>query len=131
MIRIRRLDHLVLTVRDMAATCAFYTRVLGMREVTFGQGRKALLFGNQKINLHPEEAPFAPHAAHPLPGTTDICLLAETPMPDILAHLEACGVPVEEGPVMRTGATDPILSVYVRDPDGNLVEIAVPRPEKG
>ena len=131
MIRVRHLDHLVLTVRDMAATCVFYTRVLGMREVTFGEGRKALQFGNQKINLHPAEAPFTPHAAHPAPGTADICLLAETPMPEILAHLKAFGVPVEEGPVPRTGATGPILSVYVRDPDGNLVEIAVPRTEDG
>jgi len=129
MIRIRRLDHLVLTVRDMAATCAFYTRVLGMRESTFGEGRKALLFGSQKINLHPAEAPLAPHAVRPTPGAADICLLAENPMPEILAHLEACGVPVEEGPVRRTGATGPILSVYVRDPDGNLVEISVPLPE--
>ncbi len=131
MIRLRRLDHLVLTVRDMAATRAFYTRVLGMREITFGEGRKALLFNRQKINLHPADAPYPPHAAAPTPGSADICLLAEPPMADILRHLRACDVPVEEGPVRRTGATGPILSVYIRDPDGNLLEISVPADEAG
>ena len=131
MIRLRRFDHLVLTVRDMAVTCAFYTRVLGMTEITFGEGRKALLFGRQKINLHPADAPFRPHAAAPVPGSADICLLAEPPMADILHHLRACRVALEEGPVRRTGASGPIFSVYIRDPDGNLLEISVPVEEAG
>ena len=123
--RVSSLDHLVLTVADPAATVAFYTRVLGMEARSFGAGRQALHFGDQKINLHPSAAPIRPHAAAPTAGSADLCFLSETPLDDWQAHLEALGVAVEEGPVDRTGATGPIRSLYVRDPDGNLVEISV------
>ncbi len=119
-----RLDHLVLTVRDLSATVDFYTRVLGMTEVTFGQGRKALQFGNQKINLHEAGREFEPKAKTPVPCSADLCFITATPIADVQAHLAAHGVPVEEGPVPRTGAIGPITSVYVRDPDGNLIEIS-------
>jgi catechol 2,3-dioxygenase-like lactoylglutathione lyase family enzyme len=120
-----RLDHFVLTVADIDATCAFYARVLGMEVRTFGpQGRKALHFGRQKINLHQRGREFEPKAAHPLPGSADLCFIAAAPLDTVVAHLVACGVAIEEGPVDRTGATGPIRSVYIRDPDGNLVEIA-------
>lgn len=123
-VRIERLDHLVLTVADVAATCAFYRRVLGMETVTFGAGRKALVFGEQKINLHPAGREFEPKAMRPTPGSADLCLLAATPLVAVAAHLAACGVDIEEGPVARTGAVGPITSLYFRDPDGNLIEVA-------
>jgi catechol 2,3-dioxygenase-like lactoylglutathione lyase family enzyme len=123
-IQIRSLDHLVLTVADIAATCAFYTRVLGMREVVFGEGRRALAFGDQKLNLHRHKAEFEPQAQRPTPGSADLCLLTETPLADVIEHLSTCGVPVVAGPVKRTGAAGPITSIYVRDPDGNLIELA-------
>lgn len=122
---IDRLDHLVLTVRNVDSTCAFYSRVLGMKEVVFGAGRRALAFGRQKINLHSAELPIAPHAASPTPGSADLCLISRNLMGEILAHLQREGVVVELGPVPRTGALGPILSVYFRDPDGNLVEVSV------
>ncbi|MBL9174451.1 MAG: VOC family protein [Verrucomicrobiales bacterium] len=122
---IDRLDHLVLTVRDVDATCAFYSRVLGMKSVVFGAGRRALAFGRQKINLHSVGAPVSPHAASPTPGSADVCLLTGTPMDEVLTHLQREGVAVELGPVPRTGAVGPILSVYFRDPDGNLIEVSV------
>ena len=124
--KIDSLDHLVLTVRDIDATVDFYQRVLGMEAVTFGAGRRALVFGRQKINLHPASAPLKPHALTPMPGSADLCLLSSTPIPDVVAHLRRVGVTVEEGPVPRTGATGPILSVYFRDPDGNLIEVSNP-----
>ena len=124
--KIDSLDHLVLTVRDIDATVDFYQRVLGMEAVTFGAGRRALAFGRQKINLHPAAAPLKPHAATPMPGSADLCMLTTTPIPDVVAHLGRVGVIVEEGPVPRTGATGPILSVYFRDPDGNLIEVSNP-----
>jgi catechol 2,3-dioxygenase-like lactoylglutathione lyase family enzyme len=124
LIQIRSLDHLVLTVADIAATCAFYTRVLGMREVVFGERRRALAFGDQKINLHRYNAEFEPKAQRPTPGSGDLCLLTETPLAEVIEHLSTCGVAVVEGPVKRTGATGPITSIYVRDPDGNLIELA-------
>lgn len=124
------LDHLVLTVADIGATVDFYTRVLGMRAEVFhpadGSQRHALVFGRQKINLHPRGGEFDPKAAHPAPGTADLCFLSEVPVADWQAHLAACGVAVEDGPVRRTGATGPILSVYLRDPDGNLIEVSNP-----
>ena len=124
------LDHLVLTVADIGATVAFYTDVLGMRAEVFhpadGSRRNALVFGRQKINLHPKGGEFDPKAAHPAPGTADLCFLTATPLTDWQAHLAACGVEVEEGPVRRTGATGPILSLYLRDPDGNLIEVSNP-----
>ncbi|HEY0837257.1 MAG TPA: VOC family protein [Azospirillum sp.] len=123
--KIDRLDHVVLTVRDLDATVDFYTRVLGMELVTFGaQGRKALSFGAQKINLHVAGKEFEPKARTPLPGSADVCFITTTPIAEVQAHLAAHGVAVEEGPVPRTGATGPITSVYLRDPDGNLIEIS-------
>jgi catechol 2,3-dioxygenase-like lactoylglutathione lyase family enzyme len=120
---IDRLDHLVLTVRDIEATCRFYERVLGMRTVHFS-GRVALAFGRQKINLHPAGREYEPKAADPRPGGGDFCLIAATPLDEVIRHLAACGVAIEEGPVPKTGATGPIRSVYFRDPDGNLVEVS-------
>lgn len=121
---IDRIDHFVLTVRDIAATVSFYERALGMRLVTFGAGRKALAFGRQKINLHEAGREFEPKARVPTPGSADFCLVTERPLDEVARHLAACGVPIEEGPVPRTGATGPIRSLYIRDPDGNLVEIS-------
>jgi len=122
--RIERLDHLVLTVRDIAATCDFYSTVLGMEVVTFGAGRKALAFGQQKFNLHEAGREFEPKAEAPTPGSADLCLIAEGLLSDVIDHLRACGVPVLEGPVKRTGALGPISSVYFRDPDRNLIEVS-------
>ncbi len=123
-IEIQSLDHLVLTVRDVDASCDFYERVLGMSRVTFGDGRLALKFGRQKINLHHYPSPRALVADTPLPGTGDLCFITETPIPEVEAHLEACGVEIISGPIERSGAEGPILSLYCRDPDGNLIEIA-------
>ena len=122
--RIDHLDHIVLTVVDISATIAFYSRVLGMQEITFGDQRKALAFGQQKINLHPAGRPIAPHAASPTPGSADLCFIVTGGIQEVLAHLQTCGVALEAGPVPRTGATGPIISVYFRDPDGNLLEVA-------
>jgi catechol 2,3-dioxygenase-like lactoylglutathione lyase family enzyme len=122
--KIDSLDHLVLTVADVDLTIAFYVGVLGMEAVSFGAGRRALVFGSQKINLHPATAPLKPHALRPTPGSADLCLLTAVPIVDVVAHLGRFGVTIEEGPVPRTGATGPILSVYFRDPDGNLIEVS-------
>lgn len=122
--RIDALDHLVLTVADVEATCAFYSTVLGMDVVSFAGGRKALAFGAQKINLHPAGREYEPKALRPTPGSGDLCLITSLPLAEVVAHLTACGVPVIEGPVQRTGARGPILSVYLRDPDQNLIEVA-------
>lgn len=119
-----QLDHLVLTVRDLDATLDFYNRALGMQAVTFGQGRHALNFGQQKINLHVLGREFEPKAQTPTPGSADLCFLTDLPLSEVVSHLRACHVAIVEGPVARTGATGPILSVYVRDPDHNLIEIA-------
>lgn len=118
---IASLDHLVLTVADLDTTVDFYTRVLGMQAVTFGEGRQALRFGDAKINLHQAGHEFEPKAQRPQPGSADLCFLASIPLDEVVARLP---VPIEEGPVLRTGALGPIRSVYVRDPDGNLIEIA-------
>jgi catechol 2,3-dioxygenase-like lactoylglutathione lyase family enzyme len=129
-VKIAALDHLVLTVASVEASGAFYARVLGMEVETFrpadGTTRTALKFGAQKINLHQAGREFEPKAAAPAPGAGDFCLLTEAPLEDWIVHLAAEGVPVELGPVPRTGATGPIRSLYIRDPDGNLVEIAQP-----
>ena len=124
MIRIDRLDHLVLTVADIAMTCDFYSRILGMSVETFAEGRKALKFGVQKINLHQAGHEFDPKAKYPIPGSGDLCFITETPLADVIAHLQASGVAIEEGPVERTGATGRLRSVYFRDPDGNLIEVS-------
>jgi len=123
--RIDRIDHLVLTVADLDRTVAFYTSVLGMTAETFGEGRTALRFGSQKINLHVAGAEFEPKAAAPAPGTADFCLVTETPLDAVQAELADAGVPVEVGPVTKQGALGAMRSVYLRDPDANLVEIAV------
>lgn len=124
MLQIDRLDHLVLTVADIDATCAFYARALGMTMVEFAGGRKALEFGAQKINLHQSGNEFEPKAQRPTPGSADLCFITATPLPEVQRHLAAAGVTVIEGPVRRTGATGPILSVYFRDPDFNLIEVS-------
>lgn len=118
------LDHLVLTVRNIDATCAFYRDTLGMEEVTFGEGRRALRFGAQKINLHQAGAEFEPKAARPTPGSADLCFITRTPLEEVMAHLAAHGVAVELGPVARSGALGEMRSVYLRDPDGNLIEVS-------
>lgn len=121
---ITALDHLVLTVADPHATAAFYVRVLGMERIEFAQGRIALRFGQQKINLHPAAGPYSPHAARPTAGSADLCFVSSEPLAFWLDHLADCAVPVEAGPVARTGALGPMQSIYLRDPDGNLIEIA-------
>lgn len=123
-ITISHLDHLVLTVRDLDATCDFYARVLGMQVVTFGAGRKALQFGSQKINLHQAGAEFEPKAAHPTPGSADLCFIAATPLETVLEQLQAQGITPETGIVERTGAVGKIRSIYLRDPDANLIELS-------
>lgn len=122
--KIERLDHLVLTVADIEATCAFYSRVMGMEVVTFGDGRKALTFGQQKINLHERGKEFEPKAALPTPGSGDLCFITETPMDAVVEHLKAEQVTIIEGPAKRTGAIGTLMSVYFRDPDGNLIEVS-------
>ena len=121
---ISHLDHLVLTTRDKTACIDFYTRVLGMQLETFGAGRQAFKFGAQKINLHEYGKEFLPKAALPTPGSLDLCFIAAVPLDAVIAHLARAGVAIEEGPVARTGASWPIRSVYVRDPDGNLIEVS-------
>ncbi|AYY97310.1 VOC family protein [Burkholderia multivorans] len=123
---IDRIDHLVLTCVDPERTRQFYVDVLQMRFETFGVGRIAFRFGNQKINLHVRGAEFEPKAHLPVPGALDLCLIAAVPLDDVIAHLARVGWPIVEGPVERTGATQRIRSVYVRDPDLNLIEIAEP-----
>jgi catechol 2,3-dioxygenase-like lactoylglutathione lyase family enzyme len=123
---IDHLDHLVLTTRDRDRCVDFYTRVLGMRLETFGQGRLAFRFGDQKLNLHEAGREFEPKAARPTPGALDLCFLASEPLDAVIQRLQAAGVVIEVGPVGRTGATGPIRSVYIRDPDDNLIEIAEP-----
>lgn len=123
-LRIDRLDHLVLTVANLATTSEFYQRVLGMSEVRFGQGRVALAFGRQKINLHLAGHEFVPHAQRPVPGSADLCLITTTPLAKAMAHVIAQGVSILEGPVDRTGATGPLRSFYFRDPDANLIEVS-------
>ncbi|TMH69931.1 MAG: VOC family protein [Betaproteobacteria bacterium] len=124
MLTIDHLDHLVLTVADIDATTAFYTRVLGMTSVTFGAGRRALGFGPQKINLHLAGHEFSPCARQPAPGSADFCLITKMPLDAAMAYVQSCGVTIEEGPVDKTGAIGPLRSFYFRDPDGNLLEVS-------
>lgn len=121
---ISHLDHLVLTVADLDATGRFYTQVLGMELVTFGENRQALNFGSQKINLHQAGQVYKPHAAAPTPGSADLCFITSTPLSEWLIHLAEHHVAVELGPVARTGAWGAMQSIYLRDPDGNLIELA-------
>jgi catechol 2,3-dioxygenase-like lactoylglutathione lyase family enzyme len=123
---IKSVDHIVLTTRDLDKCLAFYTQALGMQYETFGQGRIALKFGDQKFNVHPPGYDAGIKARYPTPGSLDLCFLADCPLEDVIARLRQHNVPIEEGPVVRTGARFPIRSVYVRDPDDNLVEISEP-----
>ncbi|KAF7480024.1 glyoxalase domain-containing protein 5 [Marmota monax] len=121
---IHRLDHIVMTVKSIKDTTMFYSKILGMEVITFKGDRKALCFGDQKFNLHEVGKEFEPKAAHPVPGSLDLCLITEVPLEEMIQHLKACDVPIEEGPVPRTGAKGPIMSVYFRDPDRNLIEVS-------
>ncbi|MCX2684488.1 VOC family protein [Pseudomonas sp. DCB_AW] len=123
---IDHLDHLVLTTTDVEACKDFYVRVMGMRIETFGAGRLAFCFGNQKINVHVRGQEFEPKAHLPVPGALDLCFIASVGLEQVIAHLQAQAWPIVEGPIQRTGATGPIRSVYVRDPDLNLIEISEP-----
>ncbi|MCO4847924.1 MAG: VOC family protein [Yoonia sp.] len=124
MVLINRLDHLVLTVADIDRTCDFYSANFGFEVVSFGSGRKALKFGQQKFNLHQAGKEFEPKADRPTPGSADLCLIAETKLDDVILELQFKGIPIEEGPVDRTGAEGKIRSIYLRDPDANLIEIS-------
>lgn len=119
-----RIDHVVLTVRDIERTLSFYERALGMTAVTFGEGRRALAFGDQKLNLHQVGREFEPKARTPVAGSVDLCFTTDTPLHEVVAHLASVGVTIELGPVDKTGARRPLRSVYFRDPDGNLIEVA-------
>ena len=123
---IKSFDHVVLTTRDLDKCLAFYTQALGMRIERFGEDRIALRFGEQKFNVHPPGYDAGIKARHPTPGSLDLCFLADCPLADVIARLKQHNIPIEEGPVVRTGARFPIRSVYVRDPDDNLVEISEP-----
>ncbi|WP_126428392.1 VOC family protein [Brevibacillus marinus] len=121
---IERIDHLVLTVRNVEQTIRFYTEILGMKAVTFGNNRKALTFGTQKINLHQYGNEFEPKAKQPVPGSADLCLITKTPLHDVHSFLTSKGIAIEEGPVHRTGALGQLVSLYIRDPDQNLIELS-------
>ncbi len=121
---ISQLDHLVLTVSDLHVTVGFYQRVLGMKPIEFGEGRLALSFGTQKINLHLSGNEFEPKARCVQVGSADLCFVTNTPITEVVEHIQAQNVLIEEGPVPRTGAMGKIVSVYIRDPDGNLIEIS-------
>jgi catechol 2,3-dioxygenase-like lactoylglutathione lyase family enzyme len=123
-VSIERIDHLVLTVADVEATCGFYARLLGMTPLDFGDGRRALQFGRQKFNLHQAGHEFEPKARRPTPGSGDICLVTAQLLDEVVAHVQACDVAVELGPVERLGAAGLMDSIYFRDPDGNLVEVS-------
>jgi catechol 2,3-dioxygenase-like lactoylglutathione lyase family enzyme len=122
--QISKLDHLVLTVKDIEKTTAFYVSVMGMIKEVFGSGRIALKCGSQKINLHEFGKEFEPKANKPMPGSADLCFITQTPLNDAMAHVKRCGVEIIEGPVERTGANSPLRSFYFRDPDHNLIEVA-------
>jgi catechol 2,3-dioxygenase-like lactoylglutathione lyase family enzyme len=122
--KVDRLDHLVLTVKDLDATCRFYVTVLGMELVTFSDSRKALVCGSQRIHLHQTGQELEPKAYRPTPGSADLCFLVDASMGDVLAHVRRCGVKIILGPGRRTGAVGELESVYFRDPDLNLLEVA-------
>ena len=120
------IDHIVLTTRDLDRCLDFYTRVLGLTLERYGEDRIALRFGNHKFNVHPPGFEAIIKARVPTPGSLDLCFLADRPLDQVISHLKACGVAIEEGPCVRTGARFQIRSVYLRDPDGNLIEISEP-----
>lgn len=122
--KVDSIDHFVLTVHNIELTCEFYSRVLGMQVVTFGNNRKALQFGNQKINLHQVGQEFEPKALKPTAGSADICFITDIPLTLAIARVNSSGIEIINGPVTRTGAIGSIESIYLRDPDGNLIEIA-------
>jgi len=119
-----RLDHLVLTVTNIKETCDFYSQTLGMEVVTFGAGRTALVFGEQKINLCPAGKEWVPVAAKPTVGSGDLCFITESPIVEVIVHLQRLGIEIESGPVQKNGALGAMESIYIRDPNGNLVEIS-------
>ena len=121
---ITKLDHLVLTVKDIHATILFYTTILGMKQISFADNRHALQFGNQKINLHQQDDIIEPHAAQPTPGSADLCLITDISLEQVIDHIQSCGVTILSGPVPRSGAVGGLISIYLRDPDGNLIEIS-------
>lgn len=121
---ISHLDHLVLTVADIEKTCDFYKQVLNFEVNTFKNNRKALTFGNQKINLHQSGHEINPKAQNPTKGSADLCFISKTPIDEVIKHIESLKVHIEEGPIERTGATGAIVSIYIRDPDLNLIEIS-------
>jgi catechol 2,3-dioxygenase-like lactoylglutathione lyase family enzyme len=124
MIAIDRIDHIVITAFDVERTIDFYSKVMGMEPITFAGGRRGLAFGRQKINLHQSGREFEPKALKPTPGSMDLCFITETPLEEVIGHLESHGVVIAQGPVEKTGALGPMMSVYFRDPDGNLVEVS-------
>ena len=124
MMSISRIDHIVLTVKDIRATVNFYQSTLGMQVETFGEGRTALIFGSQKINLHQHGKEFEPKAHSPTPGSGDLCFITDVALEVAMAHVRDQGVDILEGPVDRTGARGPIVSFYFRDPDLNLIEVS-------
>ena len=122
--KIEKLDHLVLTVKDIEATVIFYTNVLGMTKETFGDNRTALKFGQQKINLHQLGKEFEPKAMQPTAGSADLCFITTIPIEEVINYVKSNGIEILEGPVERTGANSKLMSIYIRDPDLNLIEIA-------
>lgn len=122
--KISHLDHLVLTVADIKTTCQFYQSALNFEIISFGENRKALQLGHQKINLHQVGKEFEPKAYHPTVGSADLCFIAETPLEEVIKHLQQLNIKIVEGPIQRTGAVGKIVSVYLRDPDQNLIEIS-------
>ena len=121
---VRRIDHVVLTVADVERTLEFYERVLGMTAASFGGGRRALAFGDQKLNLHQAGREFEPRALRPTPGAIDLCLVTDVPLDEVAAHLRSQAVAIEHGPVDKVGARSALRSLYFRDPDGNLIEVS-------
>ncbi len=121
---VTKLDHIVLTVRDIEETKLFYRTVLDMEVIVFGEGRVALRFGNQKVNLHEVGKEFDPKAQHPTPGSSDLCFVTPLALEEAMVHVQRCGVEIIEGPVSRTGAISSLLSFCFRDPSGNLIEVA-------
>jgi len=122
--QIDRIDHIVITAFDVERTLDFYSKVMGMEPITFAGGRRGLAFGRQKINLHQSGREFEPKALKPTPGSMDLCFITETPLAEVISHLKSHGVAIAQGPVEKTGAQGPMMSVYFRDPDGNLIEVS-------